>query len=58
MTQMHDITDNGDIQDTIARLLRDAEKGHAEFEQTPGHTQIDWSDWYAEYLVEHLPEQQ
>lgn len=58
MSEMHDITDDGDMQGTIARILRDAEKAHGQYQQTLGGTDPDWPDWYAEYLIDHLPEQQ
>jgi hypothetical protein len=55
---MRDITDDGDMRATLARLLRDAEKGHGEYETQLGHADADWPDWYAQYLIDHLPEQQ
>jgi hypothetical protein len=57
MTEMRDITDDGDMRMTLARLLRDAEKEHGQYETTLGHTDSEWPDWYAQYLIDHLPEQ-
>lgn len=58
MSEMRDITDDGDMRGTLARLLQDAEKAHAEYEKTLGHADAEWPDWYAGYVLDHLPEQQ
>lgn len=58
MAELRDLTDEGDLKQTIAGLLRDAEKAHGEFETTLGHRDDDWPVWYADYLISHLPEQE
>ncbi len=58
MSEMRDFNDDGDMKGTLARLLRDAEKAHGEFEKEQGHADPNWPDWYAQYLIDHLPEQQ
>jgi len=57
MADMRDLTDDGDMRATLARLLREAETAHAEYERSIGHADADWPEWYARYLVDHLPEQ-
>lgn len=57
MSEMRDLTDDGDMRATLARLLRDAETAHGEYERSLGRSDDDWPDWYAQYLVDHLPEQ-
>ncbi len=43
-------------QETLARLLREAEAAHAEFEKQLGRRDDDWPSWYARYIVDRLPE--
>ena len=57
MADMRDLTDDGDMRATLARLLREAEKAHGEYERSLGHYDPDWPDWYAQYLIDRLPEQ-
>ncbi len=56
--ELPEMTDDGDMRATLSRLLREAEKAHAEYEKALGHADADWPDWYAGYVLEHLPEQQ
>ncbi len=42
--------------DRLAQLLRDAEMAHGEYERKLGHSDPDWPCWYAEYILEHVPE--
>jgi hypothetical protein len=36
----------------LAKLLREAEAAHAEFETQLGHRDDDWPTWYARYVLE------
>lgn len=45
-------------QETLARLLREAEQAHGAYEAQLGHRDDDWPDWYATYIVERLQEEQ
>lgn len=38
----------------LARLLREAERAHGEYETTLGHRDEDWPKWYAAYIVSKL----
>jgi hypothetical protein len=38
----------------LARLLREAEQAHGEYEAKLGHRDDDWPDWYARYIVGKL----
>lgn len=41
----------------LAKALRDAELAHEEHRLRSGqHDDGDWSHWYAEHLIEQLPE--
>lgn len=40
----------------LAKLLKDAEKAHREYEATLGHRDEEWPEWYAEYIVKALEE--
>ena len=40
--------------ETLARLLREAEKAHAQYEKELGKRDENWAEWYAEYIVKHL----
>ena len=35
----------------LAEWLRRAETAHAAYEQSLGHHDTDWADWYAAYIV-------
>lgn len=37
----------------LAKLLRDAEAAHGEYETQLGHRDDDWPTWYAQYILEH-----
>jgi hypothetical protein len=39
----------------LARLLREAEAAHAQYEATLGRRDEDWPSWYARYIIERLP---
>ena len=41
-------------QQELARLLREAEHAHGEYEATLGHPDPDWPDWYATYIIAQL----
>jgi hypothetical protein len=41
-------------QQELARLLREAEHAHGEYEATLGHRDDDWPDWYATYIITQL----
>ena len=38
----------------LARLLREAEQAHAEYERRLGHRDEDWPSWYAGWILEQL----
>jgi FHA domain len=38
----------------LAKLLREAEKAHAEYEKMLGSKDEDWPDWYADFIVKKL----
>jgi hypothetical protein len=40
----------------LAELLREAEKAHAEYEQSLGHRDDDWPSWYAAFIVKKANE--
>lgn len=40
--------------DELARLLREAERAHAEYEKELGRRDEDWPAWYADYIVGKL----
>jgi hypothetical protein len=38
----------------LARLLREAEGAHGEYEQELGRRDEDWPGWYADYILRRL----
>jgi hypothetical protein len=38
----------------LARLLREAEQAHAQYERGLGRRDDDWSSWYAGWILEQL----
>lgn len=40
----------------LAGLLHDAELAHADYEERQGQRDDDWPRWYAEYILERVPE--
>jgi len=38
----------------LARLLREAEQAHGEYERELGKRDEDWPDWYAGYILDQL----
>lgn len=42
--------------DELARLLREAEKAHGEYERELGSRDEDWPAWYATWILERLEE--
>ncbi len=40
--------------DELARLLREAEHAHAEYEKELGRRDEDWASWYAGWIVDRL----
>jgi hypothetical protein len=40
--------------DELARLLREAERAHAEYEKELGRRDEDWPGWYADYILLRL----
>ena len=40
--------------DELARLLREAEIAHAQYERTLGERDEGWPDWYARFIIERL----
>jgi hypothetical protein len=47
---------NGLTVEQLAKLLKDAEIAHADYERSLGQTDSQWPRWYAEYILEQLPE--
>ena len=41
----------------LARLLREAEKAHAEYESTLGHRDEDWPTWYSQFIINRFQEE-
>jgi hypothetical protein len=50
------MTDQPLTKEQLARLLREAEQAHGEYERQLGHRDDDWPDWYAAYIVAKLQE--
>ncbi len=42
--------------ETLAKLLKEAESAHVEYEQSIGKADADWPAWYAEYIISNLKE--
>lgn len=42
----------------LARLLREAEQAHADYERTLGHRDENWPDWYAQFVLRQLQKDQ
>lgn len=40
--------------DRLAKLLKNAELAHAEYEKSIGKADPNWPEWYAEYILEQL----
>jgi hypothetical protein len=40
--------------ETLARLLREAEQAHGEYERELGSRDEDWPAWYADYILRQL----
>ena len=40
--------------DELARLLREAEQAHGEYERELGDRDEDWPAWYADYILRRL----
>lgn len=38
----------------LAKLLREAEKMHAKYEENIGRPDSNWPEWYAEYILKVL----
>ena len=38
----------------LARLLREAERAHADYERQLGERDEGWPTWYAEYILDQL----
>lgn len=41
-------------QETLTRLLKEAEEAHAEYEKELGERDSNWAAWYAHYIVKKL----
>ncbi len=44
----------GITKEELARLLREAERAHAEYERELGRRDEDWPSWYAGWILETL----
>ena len=51
MTRLEELS-----QEELAKLLRDAQVAHKEFEHETGERDEDWPGWYAGYLLDRLRE--
>lgn len=40
----------------LAKLLREAERAHGEYEKELGRRDEDWPTWYADYILRRLRE--
>jgi hypothetical protein len=40
----------------LAKLLREAERAHGEYEKELGRRDEDWPTWYADYMLKRLRE--
>jgi hypothetical protein len=40
--------------ETLAELLREAERAHGEYERDLGSRDEDWPSWYADYILRRL----
>ena len=38
----------------LARLLREAERAHGDYERQLGKRDEDWPTWYAEFILDQL----
>jgi hypothetical protein len=45
-------------QEELAQLLREAEKAHAAYEATLGHSDEDWPTWYAQFIINRFQQEQ
>jgi hypothetical protein len=52
------MTEEPITQETLARLLREAEQAHGKYEEQLGHSDDDWPTWYASFIVSKLQERQ
>ncbi len=48
----------GVTKEELARLLREAEQAHAEYERGLGQRDEDWPSWYAGYILDKLRERE
>jgi hypothetical protein len=42
--------------DQLEALLRNAEAAHGKYEESLGHPDPNWPRWYAEYILDQVPE--
>jgi hypothetical protein len=45
-------------QEELARLLREAEQAHGEYERQLGQSDADWPTWYAGWIIDQLHERE
>jgi hypothetical protein len=45
-------------QEELARLLREAEQAHGEYEHQLGQSDPDWPSWYAGWIIDQLHERE
>ena len=43
-------------EEQLTSLLKEAEEAHAQYEQTLGHRDDNWAEWYAAFIVDRLRE--
>ncbi len=42
----------------LKQYLEDAKEAHTEYENELGHSDKDWADWYSEYIIRRIAEQE
>lgn len=45
-------------QEQLAKLLREAEEAHGAYETQLGHSDENWPDWYAAFILARLQQAQ
>jgi hypothetical protein len=50
------VTGEGLTQEELARLLKEAEQAHGEYERQLGQADPDWPTWYAGWILGQLHE--
>lgn len=43
--------------ENLTRLLKEAERAHAEYEKSLGRADENWPAWYADFILKNQPEE-